>query len=89
MFFDRIEEGYLNEQPLHIADPQSSFFDIISFTDFESLSTTQIQDRLRRKNIVVTGCPGPNLEFDKAGLRTVSSFDRVISIQGTNSDIQI
>jgi hypothetical protein len=89
VFFDRIKEGYVDEQPLHIADPQSSVFDIISFTDFETLSTTQIQDRLRSKNIVVTGCPGPTVEFDKAGLRTLSPFDRIISIQGMNSDFQI
>lgn len=77
----------MNGKPLHTTDPKSSLFDVISFKEFESLS--QIQERLRRKNIVVTGCPGPDVEFNEAGLRTLSPLDRIISIQGMTLKFQI
>jgi hypothetical protein len=84
-FFDNIEAGHLNGKPRHIADPEKSMFDIISYDEFQGLSTRQIQDRLRLKNIVVTGLQQPNVKFDKAGLREFCPLDRYISIQGTNS----
>lgn len=84
MFFDLLEAGYVNRKPLHIADPETSTFDIISSADFQALSTQQIQDRLRCKHIVVTGSSHPNVKFDKAGLRTMCPLSRTISIQGMN-----
>lgn len=51
--------------------------------DFQRLSSSQIQDRLRRKNVVVTGYPHPTTKFDEAGLRALSPLSRKISIQGT------
>jgi len=83
-FFDRIEAGYLDGKPLHIADPEISRFDIISFVDFQAMSPRQIQDRLRHKNVVVTGSPHPNMTFDE-GLRTLSPLDRKVPIQGMDS----
>lgn len=79
-----MEAGYVDGKPLHIADPEASLFDIISSEDFEALSVTQIQDRLRCKNIIITGLKHANLKFDKAGLRPFCPIDRTISIQGTN-----
>ncbi len=84
MFFDLLEAGYLNGKPLHIADPETSTFDIISSTDFQSLSTQQIQDQLCRKHNVVTGSSHPNVKFDKAGLQTMCPLSHTISIQGMN-----
>jgi hypothetical protein len=83
-FFNRIEASNLNGKPLHIADPKTSVFDIISSEDFAAMSTTQIQSRLRYKNIVVTGMERPIVKFDKAGLRGLCQMDRHISIQGTS-----
>ena len=37
---------------------------------------------LRRKNVVVTGCVYPNLQFDEVGLRSLAPLDSQISIQG-------
>ena len=82
-FFDKIEASHANGKPLHLADPERSMFDIISSEDFESLSAAQIQERLRRKNIIVTGLKHANVNFDKAGLRELCPLDRVVSIQGT------
>jgi hypothetical protein len=48
------------------------------------MSAKQIQDRLRCKNIVVTGLKHPSVEFNKAGLRAFCPINRNISIQGLN-----
>jgi hypothetical protein len=79
----------VNEKPLHIADPESSIFDVISFTDFQRLSTTHIQDRLRRRHIIVTGCEGPNMKFDEAGLRTLCPLNRTTSLQGMSKSFPL
>ena len=84
-FFARMEESHLDGKPLHIADPESSSFEIISHETFQGMSPSAIQGRLRSKNIVVTGCPHPNIEFNKQGLETLTSLDRQISIQGAKS----
>jgi hypothetical protein len=76
-------------KPLHIADPERSSFDIIPFIDFQRLSTSQIHDRLRHKNVVVTDYPHPEVKFDEAGLRGLSPLSRIISIQGNSTSKSI
>lgn len=83
MFFDLLHAGYVNGKPLHIAEPETSLFDIIPSTEFEGLSTQQILGRLRHRHIVVTGNSHSEMEFDKVGLRTLCPPSRVVSIQGT------
>lgn len=87
-FFNHIEAGHVNGVPLHIADPKKSLFEIISSEDFAAMSTTQLQSRLRHKNIVVTGLEHPSIKFDKAGLRGLCQMDRIISIQGMSVNFQ-
>ena len=48
------------------------------------MSTQQIQARLRRKHVVVTGHPSPDVKYDAAGLRTLCPPNRKVSIQGMN-----
>lgn len=68
-FLKLLESGYIDEKPRHITDPNRSVFDVIASSDFQHLSTKEIQDRLRAKNIVVTGCENPTMMFDKPGFR--------------------
>jgi len=86
-FFDRIEETYRGGKPLHIVAPEDSLFDVIPYLDFQALSPSQIQDRLRHKNVIVTGCPHSNMKFDEAGLRTLCPLDNIVSIQGMNLNL--
>jgi len=81
-FYNRVESGYVNGRPVHIADPDLSGFAIISNDKFQAMSATYIQQLLRRKNVVVTGCQHPELKFDEAGLRTLAPLDSQISILG-------
>jgi len=77
-----MESGYQDSQPLHIADPDRSGFGIIPWTTFKNMSTTELYSLHRHKNVVVTGCPGPDVEFNEAGLRTLAPLNSQVSIQG-------
>jgi hypothetical protein len=84
MFFDLLQEGYVDGKPLHIVEPEMSMFDIIPYPEFMDLSTPQILSRLRHKHIVVTGDSHSYIGFDKNGLRSLCPQNRLISIQGTD-----
>jgi hypothetical protein len=77
-----VESGYINGQPLHIADPDQSGFALLSFQQFQAMSPHDVQDLFRRKNVVVSGCQHPDLQFDEAGLRTLAPLDSQVSIIG-------
>lgn len=80
--FDHIETSHIDGKPRHVADPATSAFDIISYVEFQALPQDQVLDRLRIKNILVTGCPHPNLKFNEAGLRTLCPLESEVAIQG-------
>lgn len=46
------------------------------------MSPHGVQDLFRHKNVVVTGCQHPVLQFNEAGLRTLAPLDSQVSIQG-------
>jgi hypothetical protein len=81
-FYDRVESGYINGQPLHIADPNQSGFAIISDDKFRQMSAKDVQELFRQTNVVVTGCQHPDLKFDEEGLRTLAPLDSQVSIVG-------
>lgn len=83
-FFNCVEVTYRHGKLLHIVDPEMSAFDIIPYAEFQALSLSQIQGRLRLKHVLITGCPHPTMKSDEAGLRTLCSLDRPVSIQGTD-----
>jgi len=59
-----------------------SAFDILPYDEFWAMSASRVQKWLRFKHILITGCPHPNMKFDEAGLCTLYSLDRLVSIQG-------
>jgi len=81
-FFERVESGYENGQPLHITDPDCSGFAIISDAEFRAMSAHDVQELFCCKNVVVTGCKHPNLKFDESELRTLAPLDSQVSIIG-------
>ena len=80
-----MESGYINGQPLHIADPDRSGFAVISNVEFQAMSAQEVLNLFRQKNVVVTGCRHPELKFDEAGLRTLAPLDSQVSIIGKTS----
>jgi len=82
-FFERVESGYENGEPLHIANPDRSGFAIISDEKFRDMSAQAVQELIRHKNVVITGCQYPKLKFDEAGLRTLAPLDSQVSFIGT------
>jgi hypothetical protein len=86
-FFERVESGYQAGQPMHIADPDRSGFAIVTFAEFQAMTPQELHALFRPgKNVVVTGCPCPNLQFDEEGLRTLAPLDSQVSIIGRSFD---
>ncbi len=83
-FFNHVEATYHRGKLLHIINPEMSAFDILPYEEFRAMSASQVQEQLRFKHILITGCPHPNMKFDEARLCTLCSLDRLISIQGMN-----
>ncbi|KDR65363.1 hypothetical protein GALMADRAFT_148754 [Galerina marginata CBS 339.88] len=79
--FNVLEMGYVDGLPRHIFDPKSSVFHIMTHQDFETLKPREVQDIMRYKHIVLTGCPISNIKFDAEGLSTVASLHDIIAIQ--------
>jgi hypothetical protein len=69
--------------PLHVKKDPCSVFESISEADFDNLSTRDIQEKLRKKHIVITGVSQKPLEFNEKGFSTLEKpMDALISIQG-------
>ena len=83
-FFERISTTGSSKdgQPLHIADPSSSGFAIVSADTFHGMSPKELQELLQRKNVIVPGSKVPQLQFNEEGLRTLASLDTPVSLQG-------
>ena len=91
VFHDRFQdlmelvyEGYINDRPPHIADPQNSCLAKLEHQDFSTMSASDIQNKMRHKQVVVTGLPfDEEMQFNANGLRTVvGSMTAQISITG-------
>ena len=83
-FFDRVEAFYDHGQPLHIARPGDSIIKSFSYEAWRALTPVQMQQELRKKNVIVTGWPlKEKISFDEDGLRKVAGTQsRQISING-------
>ena len=83
-FMELVYDGYIEGHPPHIADPQNSCLAKLQHQDFSTMSAPDIQNKMRHKQVVVTGLPfDEKMEFDANGLRTVvGSMTAQISITG-------
>ena len=83
-FFDRVEAFYEHGQPLHVARPGDSVIKSFAYEEWKALTPVQMQEELRKKNVIVTGWPlKEKISFDEEGLRKVAGTQsRQISING-------
>ena len=86
-FFDRIKMFYDDGQPLHIARPDDSIIKTFAYEEWRALTAVQMQQELRRKNVIVSGWPvKDDISFNEAGLRKVAGTpSRQISINGNQT----
>ncbi|KIK07371.1 hypothetical protein K443DRAFT_33924, partial [Laccaria amethystina LaAM-08-1] len=73
---------YDDGQPLHIARPDDSIIKSITYEEWKALTSVQMQQELRKKNVIVSGWPlKDDISFNEAGLRKVAGTpSRQISI---------
>lgn len=83
---DTAVEQYRDGFPLHLSDPTRSAIAIMSASDFGSKTDGEIQEVLRTKHILISGCEkDTTFEFDKAGLDTLCLSIHPIEVQGKSS----
>lgn len=84
-----MKASYHKGVPLHVSDPEKSALLIMRESDFQSLSVKERRDIWGRQGklaIVLTDCQGCSINFDKAGLETITGrIDSPIEVQGMNS----
>lgn len=85
-FYDCVEESYVTDKeklvPLHVKKDPHSVSDQITQEDFYDMSTREVQERLRRRHIIITGVSHRRLEFNERGFSTLEkTMDALILIQ--------
>lgn len=76
--------------PLHVKKDPRSVFEGITEADFDNLSTRDVQEKLRKHHIVITGVSHKRLEFNEKGFSTLEKpMDALISIQGRTSSVNL
>lgn len=86
-FYDLVEESYVaegaNRVPLHVKKDPRSVFEGIAAADFDNLPIRDVQEKLRKNHIFVTGVSHKLLEFNEKGFSTLEkTMNTLISIQG-------
>jgi hypothetical protein len=86
-FYDLVEESYVTvgakHMPLHVKKDPRSVFEGISAAEFDNLHTKDVQERLRKRHIIMTGVSYRPLEFNKKGFSTLEkTMKALISVQG-------
>jgi hypothetical protein len=86
-FYDCVEEIYMMEGakrlPLHVKKDPRSVFEGITEADFDKLSIRDVQEKMRKHHIVITGVSHQRLKFDEKGFSTIEKpMNALISIQG-------
>lgn len=76
--------------PLHVKKDPRSIFEPITQADFDNMSIREVQERLRKRHIIITGVSHRQLEFNEKGFSTLEKTnDALISIQGHNVSLVI
>jgi len=75
-------EQYEGGLPLHLTDPGRSAIKTMSESEFTAKTSTEIQEILRHKHILISHCAFQQLEFDEDGLRTLCPPWQTIEVQG-------
>jgi hypothetical protein len=86
-FYDCVEEFYVANgadcTPLHVKNDPRSVFEKITAAEFDNLSTRDVQEKLRKRHIIMTGVKHDPVEFNEVGFSTLEkTMKTVISIQG-------
>lgn len=86
-FYNSVEECYTMDGakslPLHVKKDPRSIFEAITQVDFDNLSIREVQEKLRKHHILITGVSHNRLEFNEKGFSTLEKpMNTLISVQG-------
>ena len=81
-FQEAVNAGFQDGLPLHLSAPEKSLFRVMTELEFEDQPIQEIQNILRRQNIIVTEMRAAPLKFDSLGLSTLTGLSTVTDFQG-------
>lgn len=85
-FFSRLEAGYIDNKPMHVASKEKSVFAILEYDEFQKMAAVDLHKQMRERVIVVKGFPhDPQIRFDERGLSTLGPLQSQVPIQGEHS----
>lgn len=64
---------FRNTVPLHVKNDPRSLLERISAAEFSKLSTRDVQKKLQKRHIVITGVIHDLVEFNESGFSTLES----------------
>lgn len=77
-----VQAGYRDGKPLHVCDPDSSAFRIISTRDLRAMTPREQQLMLGKWNIVETGLVDDVLQWDPSSLQEITHWTKDLTIHG-------
>lgn len=77
-----VEDSYNNGCPMHIACRSDSVIATLSYTEYLHMPPGILHSLLTAKNVVITGVPTHNHEFDVKGLNFIHPLHNPVSLQG-------
>lgn len=79
-----VEDSYDNGRPMHITRRSESVIATLSYTEYLHMPPRILHSLLATKNVVVTGVPTHDHEFDAKGLNFIHPLHNPVSLQGTS-----
>jgi hypothetical protein len=81
----RVEESYVDGKPPHLAKPDESIFQVITYDKFREMEGDEMQAIWKKKQMVITGLEKPSYGFDREGMMTLTYPSRIFTIQGMST----
>ncbi|KAF9033653.1 hypothetical protein BJ165DRAFT_1410374 [Panaeolus papilionaceus] len=79
--FQAVEQHYKDGLPLHISNPDESFFRIMACAEYDLLTPLQVQTILQKQCIAIPDFTSQRYQFDETGLRSLAPLGRKTTIQ--------
>lgn len=78
-----IEKSYIDGVAMHVKDPVNSIIATLTYEEYLAMPQDKLHELLQEKNVVVTGAPVPDHQFDAKGLEFVHPLHSTVPIQGS------
>jgi hypothetical protein len=68
--------------PRYLEEGHFSSVQVIPYDQYKTMSTSEVQERLRQRHLVITGMPMDPVDFDERGLQELTNLESKVPFQG-------